>query len=137
MALSHQDPKYRIDTEVGQLFFNSGDDERIVGDIDLAIAYSADSENPFLLKHGPADKVIAYADKVKVADPDVRCITIPWEVLIHPIVGPQVIAEVNSCLAISGRVGHLVERLMTITESVEIELFPRFGNQSVAASPSP
>jgi len=86
------------------------------------------------LKHGPAGKVSAYADKVKVADPDVQCITIPWEVLKHPVVGPQVIEEINACLAISGRVGHLLDRLTAITDGAKIELFPRFGAVSSASS---
>ena len=123
----HTDPHYRIDTDLGQLFFSGGPrDETIVGDIDLAIAYSPNDGAPFLLKHGPANKVSAYLAKVQAIDPEALSVTIPWEVLKHPIVGPKVVDEVNACLAISGRVGKLIDRLSELTEGMDITVFPRF-----------
>jgi hypothetical protein len=122
---NRRDPAYRVDPEMGQLFFSVGGREQIVGDTDLMIAWSDDRESPCLHKHGRPALVSAFLEKVRAIDPDMTSIVIPWEVIRHPEAGPRVIEEVNSCLAVSGRIGGIAARLAEITEGLEIQLHPR------------
>ncbi|MBO9428578.1 hypothetical protein [Sulfitobacter sp. R18_1] len=123
---THTDPKYRFDADTGQLFFASGRTEIIVGDIDLAIAWTTDQDgNGCLHKHGSKENVEARAALIRSIDETVKTVVIPWEAISHPGAGPSIIEEVNHCLSISGRVSRIEEFLSYTSEEYDIEVFPR------------
>lgn len=105
------EPVYSIDPSTGLLIFTTGNEVRVIGETDLAVVYSPDPECPCLYKHGPAHLISAYATKLAQIDPDIVTVIIPWEAIKKPRLGPIVLNEINNCLAISGRVGRLCERL--------------------------
>lgn len=108
------EPLYSFHPLSGLLIFKINGEVRIIGETDLAVVYSADPECPCLHKHGPAHLLSAYADKIRRIDPEVRTIIVPWSALKNPKLGPVVLDEINACLAISGRVGRLTERLQAM-----------------------
>ncbi|ETX13332.1 hypothetical protein OCH239_10845 [Roseivivax halodurans JCM 10272] len=120
------EPRYRFEAATGQLFFEIGRSRTIVGDIDLAVAWTTDEDlGGCLHKHGRTELVEAKAAAIRAIDPSVQVAVIPWEAIRHPDAGPKILEEVNACLAISGRVSGLTERLGDIAAEHEIELFPR------------
>lgn len=108
------EPLYSIHPSTGLLIFKIKDEVRIIGETDLAVVYTTDPECPCLYKHGPAHLVSGYAEKLSRIDPDTRTLIIPWDALKNPKLGPAVLDEINACLAISGRVGRLTERLQAM-----------------------
>jgi hypothetical protein len=117
---------YEFDTKTGQLFFNSGRDRRIVGDIDLAIAWTTDEDiGGCLHKHGNVELVRPKADAIRMIDPSLKMAVIPWEAIRHEDAGPRILEEVNLCLEISGRVSGIEDRIASIAADYEIEIFPR------------
>jgi hypothetical protein len=128
------EPRYKIDPATGQLFFEIGRSRTIVGDIDLAVAWTTDEDgNGCLHKHGKAAQVSAKMAPVRVIDPSLKIATIPWEAIRHPEAGPKILEEVNKCLSISGRVSRFEERIGEIAAAHEIKVFPR---DSEASGPS-
>ena len=120
------DPEYRFETATGQLFFRSGRTEIIVGDIDLAIAWTTDEDgNGCLHKHGIKENVEAKAAAIRVIDETAKTVIIPWEAISHPEAGPKIIEEVNMCLAISGRISKIEGFLQDLSEKYDVEVFPR------------
>lgn len=107
-----REPRYEID-QFGSLVFVHGADRRVIAGESLAILFSADEDMPCLFKHGAVEGVVAYSERLRHVEP-VAMISIPFAVLRDEILGPQVLEEVNLCLAISGRVGKLQERLRAI-----------------------
>lgn len=119
-------PGYEFDTKTGQLFFNSGRDRRIIGDIDLAIAWTTDQDiGGCLHKHGNVDLVRPKADAIRVIDPTLKMAVIPWEAIRHDEAGPRILEEVNLCLEVSGRVAGIEDRISEIAADYSIEVFPR------------
>jgi hypothetical protein len=123
---TYSDPKYRFDADTGQLFFSSGRTEIIVGDIDLALAWTTDEDgNGCLHKHGSKQNVEERAALIRTIDETTKTVVIPWEAISHPEVGPKIIEEINNCLAISGRISKIEAFLGRLSEECEIEIFPR------------
>lgn len=123
---SAPDPRYVFDAEIGQLFFELGGARHTVGDIDLALAWTIDEDgNGCLHKHGKAEQVIERMAPVRAIDPSVQVAILPWEALSHPEAGPEILEEVNACLAISGRVSGFEARIGEIAASYQIDVLPR------------
>ena len=111
--VNHQssiDPHYLIN-EFGSLILKRSSDDLQHGDDDLAILFTAD-DLPILLKHGPAKAVATYRQNV-CAEEDPVTIVLPLEVL-RSDKGPAILEEINACLAISGRVALLEQRLQAL-----------------------
>ncbi|MEY8801978.1 hypothetical protein AB9K35_16840 [Leisingera sp. XS_AS12] len=126
-------PYYRFDDATGQLFFHAGGARTIVGDIDLALAWTTDEwSGGCLHKHGPAEMVELRALEIREIDPSIQVAIIPWEAIRHPEAGPKILEEVNACIAISGRVKDFDVRLGEIAASHEVEVSPR----DTASAPS-
>ncbi|MBW3243251.1 hypothetical protein KUV57_11140 [Epibacterium sp. DP7N7-1] len=118
--------RYTFNAATGQLFFEVGRSRTIVGDIDLALAWTTDENGDVCLhKHGKTAQVTERMERVREIDPSVKIATIPWEAIKHPEAGPKILEEVNMCLSISGRISRFEERIGDIADSYEIELFPR------------
>ncbi|MCE6957898.1 hypothetical protein LAZ40_02345 [Cereibacter sphaeroides] len=111
-----REPAYRICDRTGHLLFDRCDVTIDLGESALSIAWSADPHYPCLHKHGAPEGVEAFLTAASRIDPDMRSITIPLDVIVHPEAGPKVLEEVNACLAITGRVGKIEERLAAIME---------------------
>ena len=124
-------PHYNFDTQSGQLFFHVNQTRTIVGDIDLALAWTTDEDlGGCLQKHGNAQLVAETADKIRQFDPSVKMMVIPWEAIKHEEAGPRILEEVNLCLQISGRVSRIEDRIARIAQDYNIDIFPRGGEVS-------
>lgn len=103
---------YEIDQQIGQLYFHSQGQKNIVGPTDIALAWTSDEDgNACLHKHGKSEFVAAKADQIRVIDPSLNTLTVPWELLMNEDLGLKVIEEINLCLEISGRISKLEECL--------------------------
>ncbi|MCW3783557.1 hypothetical protein [Defluviimonas salinarum] len=105
----------------GLLAFGEGRDERILGETDIALAWTTDEHGACLQKHGLPDLVEAQAARIRPIDPTVQVIVIPWTAIADPVAGPRILEEINACLDISGRVGGIICRLEQIHEDSRIE----------------
>lgn len=120
------DPAYRFDAATGQLFFDHAGDTQVIGDIDLAMAWTTDEDiGGCLHKHGRADLVRQKAEPIRAIDPSLQVAVIPWEAIRHPDAGPRLLEDINACLAISGRVRDFDTRIAAIAADYDIEIFPR------------
>jgi hypothetical protein len=129
------EPHYRFDALTGQLFFSTRHGETIVGEIDLAIAWTTDEDgNGCLHKHGNSQKVQERVALIRTIDESVKMVVIPWEVIKHPEVGGKIIEEVNLCLAISGRVTKIEAFLKKLSDDHDIEVFPCAAQDNVAGA---
>lgn len=121
---------YAFDAATGQLFFGVGRSRSIVGDIDLALAWTTDEDgNACLHKHGQAAQVTERMERLREIDPSLQIAIIPWEAIKDPEAGPKILDEVNLCLSISGRISRFVERIGAIAACHEIEVFPRLESE--------
>ena len=115
---------YRFDATSGQLFFDAAGKTMVIGDKDLALAYTVWDGDACLHKHGAVDLVTKAADKIRQIDDTVEVITVPWEAIKDPDIGPAVLEEINLCLEISGRVGKLPQRLAELSAQKDVEACP-------------
>lgn len=105
------DPQYLID-QFGSLILRRSGGDHHHGNDDLAILFATD-DMPMLLKHGPAPAISAHQLKLSSVIPDLTTIVVPLDAL-RSDKGPAILEEINACLAISGRVGKLEERLTAL-----------------------
>jgi len=110
---------YELDQDMGQLYFHSQGDKRIVGDIDLTLCWTTDTDIDCLHKHGSQESVEEHAAKLRTIDDSVQTLTVPWATLMHPEAGQAIIEEVNKCLEITGYVGRFEARLSEITADMD------------------
>lgn len=129
----YKDPSYVFDTATGQLFFETRMSKQIIGDVDLAVAWSSDEDGSACLqKHGSSELVKITADKIRAIAPTVKVVEIPWEAISHPEAGPRIIEEINRCISTSGYVGRIEEKLREISDDVSVHIFPRFTSEPAA-----
>jgi hypothetical protein len=123
------EPAYYYDPAIGQLYFDLGGDRAAIGDTDLALAWTVDEDGIGCLhKHGRAQAVIDRAEVIRLVDETLQVVTIPWDAIKHPEVGPRILEEINLCMSISGRVSKIEERLQEIGEDVSIEIIPHHSS---------
>ena len=105
------DPQYHID-KFGSLMLRRSGGDHHHGNEDLAILFTTD-DMPMLLKHGPAAGIAAHREKLSSVMTDITTIVVPLDAL-RSEKGPAILEEINACLAISGRVGVLEQRLTAL-----------------------
>lgn len=104
------EPRYAFD-RFGELCFHNGPEPRRHGREALAIAYTTD--DGVLYKHGSETGVRFHYERLRAVDPAAQLIVLPLETLRGPK-GDAILAEVNACLACSGRVARIAERLLEV-----------------------
>lgn len=103
-------PHYAFD-RFGELCFHNSAPGRRHGSEPLAICFTP--EDGVLFKHGPETSVRFHYDRLRAIEPEAQLIVFPMDVL-RSDEGGAILAEINACLACSGRVAQIAERLMAL-----------------------
>ena len=111
------EPHYAFD-RFGELCFRNGPEPRRHGREALAIAYTTD--DGVLYKHGPETGVRFHYERLRAVDPSAQLIVLPLETLRGPK-GEAILAEINACLAISGRIAGIERRLSDLLADASVE----------------
>jgi len=106
------DPHYAFD-RFGELCFHNNAPGRRHGPEPLAICFT--TEDGVLFKHGAEAGVRFHYDRLRAIEPSAQMIVFPMESLRGEH-GEAILAEINACLACSGRVANIAERLAHISE---------------------
>lgn len=104
------EPHYAFD-RFGDLCFHNGPEPRRHGREALALAYTTD--DGVLYKHGPEAGVRFHYERLRAVEPSAQLIVLPLDAL-RGEEGEAILAEVNACLACSGRVARIAERLLSL-----------------------